>query len=72
MVFCSQYLAAPLRTLREACRDITAAHPELTARVCYTCPNRDLCAIYEQIEHDQREQVMALPESSLLSKAISL
>jgi hypothetical protein len=47
----SEYLFRPLRFLREACRDITAAHPELRARNCDMCPHSNLCAINEQAEH---------------------
>jgi len=29
MTICSPYLSQPLRTLRQACRDVSASHPEL-------------------------------------------
>jgi len=54
MVLCSQYLLKPPRTLREACRDTKAAHPELMVDDCATCPNSELCAISERIERDRR------------------
>jgi hypothetical protein len=50
----SEYLLRPPRTLREACRDIRAAHPELMTEDCDTCPHGELCAISEQIERDRR------------------
>jgi hypothetical protein len=50
----NHYLSKPLRTLREACRDITAAHPELSSRDCDGCGHRQLCAIYEQIDRGNR------------------
>jgi hypothetical protein len=46
----SEYLLRPLRLLREACRDITAAHPELRGRDCDTCTHNKLCGIDEQTE----------------------
>jgi hypothetical protein len=54
MVLCSQYLLKPPRTLREACRDTKAVHPELIVGDCATCANGELCAISEQIERDRR------------------
>ena len=44
----SGYLTKHLRTLREACRDIAAAHPELAAPTCDLCAHGQLCAIDEQ------------------------
>jgi len=49
----SHYLWKPPRTLRMACRDLAAIHPELTTGDCNACANGRLCAIYEQIERDQ-------------------
>ena len=46
----SRYLWKPPRTLRAACRDIAATHPELTAGDCDACANGKLCAIYDGIE----------------------
>lgn len=46
----SRYLWEPPRTLRAACRDIAATHPELTAGDCDACANGKLCAIYDRIE----------------------
>jgi hypothetical protein len=46
----SQYLLKPLRTLRQACRDIRVAHPELRTEDCDACPHGELCSISEQIE----------------------
>ena len=34
MVPCSPYLLRPLRTFRQACRDIAASHPELIPPEC--------------------------------------
>jgi len=53
----SRYLLKPLRTLREACADIRAAHPELMAGDCACCPHGGLCAIYEQIERLHRAHI---------------
>ena len=41
----SQYLLKPLRTLREACREIRVAHPELPTEDCDACLHGALCAI---------------------------
>lgn len=46
----SRYLWDPPRTLRVACRDIAAAHPELVAGDCAACANGKLCAAYDRIE----------------------
>ena len=48
----SQYLLKPLRTLREACREIRVAHPELPTEDCDACLHGALCAISGQIERD--------------------
>jgi hypothetical protein len=42
------FLLKPLRTLREACRDTSAAHPELITGDCDSCLHDELCAISEQ------------------------
>jgi hypothetical protein len=47
----SGYLLKHLRTLREACRDIAAAHPELAAPTCDLCAHGRLCVIDEQTEN---------------------
>jgi hypothetical protein len=49
MALGSLYLIKPLRTLREACRDTSAAHPELITGDCDSCLHGKLCAISEQI-----------------------
>ncbi len=47
MTMCSPYLLRPLRTLRQACSDISASHPELIP------PGFDVCANAEKdAEHD--------------------
>ena len=53
----SEYLLKPPRTLREACRDIRAAHPELIMADCDACPHGELCAISEQTERGLRGHV---------------
>jgi hypothetical protein len=53
----SEYLLKPPRTLREACRDIRAAHLELIMPDCYACLHGELCAISEQIERSLRGHV---------------
>jgi hypothetical protein len=55
----SGYLLKHLRTLREACRDIAAAHPELAALTCDACAHRQLCAIDEQTENGVRRTAPA-------------
>jgi len=50
MAASSRYLSTPLRTLRQACREIKEARPGLTANECKACPNRKLCAINERLE----------------------
>jgi len=59
----SEYLLRPLRILREACRNMAAAHPELTVRDCDTCGHSKLCAIDEQIEHDPLKLVTTIPNA---------
>jgi hypothetical protein len=49
----SEYLLKAPRTLREACRNIGAAYPELIMSDCAACPHGELCAISEQIERDR-------------------
>ena len=46
----SQYLLKSTRTLRQACRDICLAHPDLPAKDCHICILADLCVINEEIE----------------------
>lgn len=58
----SEYLLKHPRTLRQACRDITTAHPELT-RDCDACALDKLCAICEQIERHQLDKVTIIPKS---------
>ena len=53
----SRYLHKPLRTLRQACRGIRAAHPELPTGACDACPHGELCAMPEQIERGLRGRV---------------
>ena len=69
MVPCSTYLYRPLLTIREACREIAVAHPELVPKGCATCGNRGLC-IYEQTERDRIEHLASssppLPSPSRL------
>jgi hypothetical protein len=55
------YLLKHLRTLREACRDIAAAHPELTAPACDLCAHGQLCAIDEQTENGVLRTAAATP-----------
>ncbi len=45
MAPCSSYLLRPVRTLRQACNDISASHPELIPLDCDVCAER--CAVYE-------------------------
>ena len=44
----SGYLSIPVRTLREACREIAAAHPERLRRKCGRCGLRRLCVRLER------------------------
>ena len=46
----SRYLLKPLRTLREACRDIRATYPESITWDCAACANGEFCAISEEIK----------------------
>jgi hypothetical protein len=54
MAASSRYLSTPLRTLRQACREISDAHSGLAATDCKACPNRKLCAINERQERRRR------------------
>jgi len=58
----SEYLLKPIRTLRQACRDLAAAQPVSTAIDCDSCGNRELCNISEQLERDRREKLSAIPK----------
>jgi len=44
---CSQYLLRPLRTLRQACSDISASHPELISPECEACAGAERCVVYD-------------------------
>ncbi len=46
----SQYLLKSPRTLRQACRDICLAHPDLPAKDCQACILADLCVINQELE----------------------
>ncbi len=56
----SKYLLKPPRTLREACCEHRATHPEMSTRHCDECPHGALCAISEQIETDRRGRVVKI------------
>ena len=45
MAHCSPYLLRPLRTLRQACSDIAASHPELIPPDCEACAGAESCAV---------------------------
>jgi hypothetical protein len=47
MVTCSPYLLRPLRTLRQACSDISASHPELIPPGIDVYPNVEKYAEYD-------------------------
>ena len=44
---CSPYLLRPLRTLRQACSDISASHPELIPPGIDVCANAEKYAEYD-------------------------
>jgi hypothetical protein len=67
----SEYLLRPLRFLREACRDITAAHPELTSRDCDTCTHSGLCGIDERAGHASLKLVRIFPNVQCEENTIS-
>jgi len=46
---CSPYLLRPLRTLRQACSDISASHPELIPPGIDVCANAEKDAEYDHI-----------------------
>ena len=47
MALCSQYLLRPLRTLRQACSDISASHPELIPPDCEACTGAEKCVVFD-------------------------
>ena len=47
VAFCSPYLLGPLRTLRQACSDILASHPELIPPDCEACAGAERCIVYD-------------------------
>jgi hypothetical protein len=47
MTMCSPYLLRPLRTLRQACSDISASHPELIPPGIDVCANAEKDAEYD-------------------------
>jgi hypothetical protein len=62
----SRYLLKPSRTLREACCDISVAHPELIGWGCDWCLHRELCAISERIKRDRRAHVVKMKTKPLV------
>ena len=60
MVTCSPYLLRPLRTLRQACSDISASHPELIP------PGIDVRANVEK--HAERDYTLAIKNKGRPSK----
>jgi len=63
------YLLKPPRTLRQACREIRATHPEWITADCDACPHRGLCAISERIERDRRRHVAKNENQSALARS---
>ena len=51
----SQYLLRPIRTLKQACRDFAAAHPQARGKDCPTCGNYLLCAKSERTSLPQAD-----------------
>jgi hypothetical protein len=47
VALCSPYLLRPLRTLRQACREISASHPELILPDCEACAGAESCMVYD-------------------------
>jgi hypothetical protein len=47
MAICSPYLLRPLRTLRQACRDISASHPEFIPPGFDVYANAKQCVEYD-------------------------
>ncbi len=54
MVASSGYLWTPLRTLRQACRDASAAYFGYTPAGCETCGNQKLCEVNKRLERRRR------------------
>jgi len=47
VALCSPYLLRPLRTLRQACSDISVSHPELIPLDCEACTGAERCMVYD-------------------------
>ena len=47
VVICSPYLLRPLRTLRKACSDIAASHPELIPPDFEACAGAERCVVFD-------------------------
>jgi hypothetical protein len=60
----SRYLLVPLRTLRQACLDFSAANLESTTIDCGACTNRKLCESNERLERGRRTKLTVVPKNT--------
>lgn len=62
----SGYLSMPVRTLRQACRDIATAHPERMRPRCSRCDLRRVCL---RLERSTRSKARRLQTAMIYVKS---
>ena len=67
----SRYLHKPLRSLRQACCDVSAVHPELKSGDCNVCRNKEICASAESNEYAARRSRRCADRSAYASLNMS-